>query len=106
MDRGGKIKQISSSQSYERIPSKSVAVIRGDDKFIQNSTRVKSDSELQEEIERADDYRESEGYDTFYFIVRDKKSKEIKVDENYYDGDDLEEDATYRISDDGLEKLE
>ena len=105
-DRSGAHAQIGDKQRYETIPSGSMIVVRGDDRFIQNSVSFQNQSELKSEIKRAEEYREEAGHVEFYLIVVDDISRTIKIEDNYFDGDDdLVEVADYKLTDDGLEIL-
>ena len=106
-DRSGAHAQIGDKQRYETIPSGSMVVIRGDDRFIQNSVSFENQSELKSEIKRAEEYREDADIDEFYLIVVEDIARTIKMDDNRYDGDDdLVEVADYKLSNDGLDILD
>lgn len=106
MDRGGRVKQVDSTRTFEKIPTEGVAVIRSHDQFIQNTHIFENRDQLKDVINRANKYREGEGFDAFYFIIATKSSKKFERDDNHYDGEqDLEDIADYKISDSGLEKL-
>ena len=106
MDRGNNIVQKTQPREFEHIPENGVAVVRGEDRYIQNSNKISGTEELKEEVRRADEYREQEGYDAFYFVVGRDGARDIRTDGNYYVGDeDLEDVADLKITSEGLEKL-
>ena len=106
-DRRGAKAQIGNDQRYEIIPSGAMVVIRGEDRFIQNSVTFGDKDVLKSEIKRAEEYRDEESYDEFYLIIVNDLPKTIKIDDNFYDGDeDLDEIADYKLSDDGFQNLD
>jgi len=99
------MKQVSSSQDYEQLPAHGVMTVAADDHFVQQSNICEDKESLQEYVNRANDIRKQEGYDTVYIIRAGPLGKSLKMDGNHYDDDSLEDDAKFRIDDDGLEKL-